>query len=389
MRSYFEDLEEELLKPYAVKSKYSKGRHFNEKKSETRTCFQRDRDRIIHSKSFRRLKHKTQVFTATSSDHYRTRLTHTIEVAQISRHLARLLRVNEDLSECIALAHDLGHTPFGHSGEEELNTLLQDNYGFEHNLHSLKIVEYLEEKYPNFPGLNLSFEVKEGLKKHETPYDTPSQNTTFDSIEAQITNIADEIAYNNHDLDDGLNSKLLNFDDLNQHITLWKDANKKVNNDYSNLSNHEKTHLINSQLISELVLNVFDSTKKNIKNHNITSLEDIQRSSIKLVSFSKEMNELNSELRNYLYSNLYKNPEIKDMNQTGKSIINSLYYYFLNNENDLPKKYQKKLTDKEIPSLNNTYFKSFSDQAYKKEIIANYIAGMTDRFAIKQYYLYC
>ena len=381
MREYFENLEDTLLEAYAVKSKFSKGRTYPEHKSITRTCFQRDRDRIIHSKSFRRLKHKTQVFTSTSSDHYRTRLTHTIEVAQISRHLARLLKVNEDLAECIALAHDLGHTPFGHSGEEELDSLLKNFKGFEHNLHSLKIVEYLEEKYPLFPGLNLSFELKEGLKKHKTPFDNPQIKCSFNSIEAQIANIADEIAYNNHDLDDGLTSSLLNINELNENITLWKNANYLINLEYSNLEPHQKIHLINSQLISNLVLDVFKNTIKNIESKNIKTLEDIQKETTEIVCFSPEMKELNSELRNYLFTHLYKNPLITEMNQTGKSIIKSLFQYYSTNKEHLPEKYINKIKTKNQKETEVNF--------NTEEIIANYIAGMTDRFAIKQYNLYC
>ncbi len=370
MRDYFENLEEQCLEAFAVKSKLSKGRTYKEDQSLTRTCFQRDRDRIIHSKSFRRLKDKTQVFVSTSSDHIRTRLTHSIEVSQISRHLARLLKVNEDLAECIALAHDLGHTPFGHSGEEELDLLLQKKNGFEHNLHSLKIVEELENKYPLFPGLNLSYEVKEGLKKHS------KENEKFNSLEADLTNIADEIAYNNHDLEDGLHSSLIKIKDLN-NVTLWKTANKVIEKKYSNLEPHQQIHLITSQLISNLIIDVFNNTKKNIQKSNIRSLDDLQKKSKKIVCFSPDIQKLNVELREFLHKHLYKNPFILDMNQTGKSIINGLFKYYMKNFNTLPKEYRQKKEG------NSNYLMT------KEDIVANYIAGMTDRFAIKQYNLLC
>ena len=211
MLSYFQELEDNTLAPYAVRSLFSLGRRFEEPPSLTRTCFQRDRDRIVHSKAFRRLKHKTQVFVANESDHYRSRLTHSLEVAQISRHLSRLLRLNEDLCESIALAHDLGHPPFGHSGEREMNHLMKAFGGFEHNRQSLRVVDVLEQKYPHFYGLNLSFEVREGLIKHQSAYDDAGIDGGYVTLEAEVVNLADEIAYNNHDLDDGLRAGVFLF----------------------------------------------------------------------------------------------------------------------------------------------------------------------------------
>ena len=204
MREYFEELEQQIYSPLAVKSQQSKGRAHHESLDASRTCFQRDRDRIIHSKAFRRLKHKTQVFISTERDHVRSRLTHSIEVSQISRHMARLLRLNEDLTEAIALAHDLGHPPFGHAGEDALNELMANDDGFEHNQQSLRIVELLESKYPNFSGLNLSYEVRCGIQKHKTPFDHPKDHHAepFVSLEAQVVNVADEITYTAHDVDD-------------------------------------------------------------------------------------------------------------------------------------------------------------------------------------------
>lgn len=373
MRQYFENLEDSLLNSFAIKSKLSKGRSFQERPSKTRTCFQRDRDRIIHSKAFRRLKFKTQVFISTESDHYRTRLTHTIEVAQMSRHLARLLRVNEDLSECIALAHDLGHTPFGHSGEEKLNELLSHKNGFEHNLHSLKIINQLEKKYPKFSGLNLSYEVKEGLKKHFKQKTIPR----FKSIEAEIANIADEIAYNNHDIDDGISSKLLTASDLFKHIELWKKTTQTIKKEYTNLKEHEMNHLINSHIISEQLIDVFTQTNQNIKTYHIQTPEDIQNTNQKIVTFSPQMTQLNTELRAYLHKNLYKNQAITKMNEKGKSIIEELYSFYLKNLHTIPQKYQNKCKT------------TIDDTSSLEEIIANYIAGMTDRYAIKQHHLHC
>ena len=221
---------------------------------------------LFIQKHFGRLKHKTQVFVANESDHYRSRLTHSLEVAQISRHIARLLRVNEDLCEAIALAHDLGHTPFGHSGEKELNKLMKEFGGFEHNLQSKRIVDELEYKYPDFPGLNLSYEVRQGLMKHSSPYDHPqANNDNYTSLEMQICNVADEIAYNNHDLDDGLNSGILHVSELTKNVTLWREAEKAISKQYSNLSVEQQRHLINSYLISRQILNLVENSQKVIK----------------------------------------------------------------------------------------------------------------------------
>jgi dGTPase len=370
LRAYFEELEDRLLKPYAAKCRVSKGRKFPEEQSDTRTLFQKDRDRIIHSKSFRRLKHKTQVFMSTSSDHYRSRLTHTIEVSHLSRHLARLLQVNEDLTECIALAHDLGHSPFGHSGEKELNQLLKAYGGFEHNLHSLKIVESLEKKYPYFDGLNLTFEVLEGLKKHQAPWSLSkkaSQNPAFITIEAQIANIADEIAYNNHDLDDGLASGLLQYDELTQHISLWNEAHKAITNKYSNLAQHQRIHLINSYLISAQVNNVFQHSTTLLNSLQLKDIEALQQVTTPVLCFDAEMNEKNKELRHYLASNLYQHPSIKKSNEYGRAIIRELFIYFFQNPQKMPSSFTNEICD--------TYT--------LEQVVGDYIANMTDSYAVK------
>ena len=227
-RAELEQLERQTLAPYAQFSADSRGRKYKEPPPEWRTHYQRDRDRVIHSRAFRRLEYKTQVFLNGTGDHLRTRLTHTMEVAAITRNIARALRLNEDLAETIALAHDLGHSPFGHKGEAVLDNLMKDHGGFEHNRHSLRIVEELEQKYPSFPGLNLTWEVREGLVKHYTAYDHPARRRGFkarnSSLEAQVANIADEITYCSHDLDDGLDSGLLSEADLERNVQLWRDA---------------------------------------------------------------------------------------------------------------------------------------------------------------------
>ena len=355
---------------YASDPARSRGRFQIEPESRTRTPFQRDRDRIIHSKAFRRLKHKTQVFVSSYSDHYRSRLTHTIEVAQISRHLSRLLQLNEDLSECIALAHDLGHSPFGHSGERELNRLLSQHGGFEHNLHSLKIVEKLEKKYPTFDGLNLSFEVLEGLKKHLTPWDKPKLDPSqkvFITLEAQIANIADEIAYNNHDLDDGLSSGLLDPEHLLSSLALWQEANAKIKEQYANLEEHQRHHLINSYLISAQVTDVFTHSSQLIQDLHLQSLDDVQHIDYQLITFNPEMQEKNNQLRRYLHKHLYKHPDIQLSNERGDAIITALFKHF-----------QAK------PELLPSSFLSMKSPDYPiEQVIGDYIANMTDKYASK------
>ncbi len=357
---HFEALEYQCLAPFAIKSRESLGRTVDEPLSISRTCFQRDRDRIIHSKAFRRLKHKTQVLIASYSDHSRSRLTHTIEVAQISRHLARLLQVNEDLTECIALAHDLGHPPFGHSGERKLNFLMKHHGGFEHNIQSLRIIEHIEKKYPHFDGLNLSFEVKEGLKKHTL--------NTLTTVEAQIANIADEIAYNNHDIDDGLRIKLLKESDLDQKVTLWQEAKKIIQKKYVNLDPSQRCHLINSYLISAQIINVSDNSQKNLKTHSLSSVQALQKHRYPIVSFCPEMNEKNRELRHFLATHFYHHEHVSEMNITGKNIIQTLFKTFKDTPKLLPKKYIEKIKHLQL-----------------ERVICDYIAGMTDVFAKEQY----
>lgn len=370
MRSYFEALEDQILAPYAVKSRLSRGRLHAEPPSPTRTCFQRDRDRIVHSKAFRRLKQKTQVFIATQSDHFRSRLTHSLEVSQISRHLARLLRLNEDLSESVALAHDLGHTPFGHSGERILNKLMEQEGGFEHNQQSLRVVDLLETKYPQFPGLNLSFETRAGLMKHKTPYDSPSDEMTFVSLEAQVVNLSDQVAYNNHDLDDGISSGILNESELAEHVTLWKEAKAKIKTLYTNLTVKESNHLMNSYLISSQIENIFNTTQSLIQSESIETFSDLQSTTTALVDFSPEMNEKNQELRKHLFTKFYMHHEVYRMNKRGQQIIEGLFKAFMEDRKLLPQKYQQAIS---------------AQKESRARIVADYIAGMTDVYAEKEY----
>lgn len=362
--------EEDLkLAPYAQKSEYSRGREHQEKESNLRLKFQKDRDRIIHSKAFRRLKDKTQVFIVSDDDHFRDRLTHSLEVAQISRDIARTLGLNEDLSETIALAHDLGHTPFGHLGEEILNKImLKFNYGFEHNMQSKRIVTVLEKKHPDFNGLNLTYEVLDGLIKHQTAFDNKNQIIIGGTLESQVVNIADEIAYISHDVDDGYRSKLLKFTDLSKN-SLFYEAKCLVENKYAlKLSKEIFILRIVSELISLMINDLYKNTESNIKKYRIKTVKDIDKN-LKIVGFSKKMKSKVKEIREFLLKNLYYNPTVVKKAKTGQIIIEKLFNAFYSNPVLLPKKYFK-IIDKNDPL---------------HIIIKDYIAGMTDSYAIQEY----
>jgi dGTPase len=349
-----------LLSPYAIPHGIGLGRENKEKEDETRTPFQRDRDRIIHTQAFRRLKHKTQVFVSKKglSDHYRTRLTHTMEVAQISRDMARTLGLNEDLAECIALAHDLGHTPFGHAGEEAVNQEMK-KYGqdFEHNNQSLRTVTVLEERTSKYNGLNLNQEVLEGLMKHRTSFDSPSGENIprSPSLEAQVVNLADEIAYTAHDIDDGISSGILDKNDM-LNLSLFAKAK-----DMSDKSGTE----VRGGIIHILVIDAYSETEKRLKESNIESLEDVYKAHNDLVSFSASTTQELKSLRDYLFSNFYNSPEILENSNKGKKIIKDLF--------DL---YQKNPPEKVLELMKKT-------NSSLEESIKDYIAGMTDNFAME------
>src|SRR5216110_1768742 len=272
-REELEQLERQSLAPYAQFSADTRGRKYPEEPPDWRTQYQRDRDRVIHSRAFRRLEYKTQVFLNGSGDHLRTRLTHTMEVAAIARSIARALKLNEDLAETIALAHDLGHSPFGHKGEMVLDKLMKDHGGFEHNRQSLRVVEELEQKYPGFPGLNLTWEVREGLAKHETSYDHPDARKDFEarsaSLEAQVANVADEIAYYSHDLDDGLDSGLLDETHLSKHVKIWREASRRVAKQCGVLPNESRRYFIIRNIIDDQVRDVVTTAEQNIERAQI------------------------------------------------------------------------------------------------------------------------
>ena len=365
-----ESLEDKILADYGVHSKNSKGRLFPDSEPDYRTRFQRDRDRIIHTSAFRRLEYKTQVFINYEGDHYRTRLTHTLEVAQIGRTIARAIGANEDLVEAICLAHDLGHPPFGHSGETTLNRLLLDNNGFDHNKQSFRIVTKLENRYPNFPGLNLSWEVLEGIVKHESEYDI-SDAKDFNPelrghVEAQIANIADELAYTAHDLDDGLRSGLI-FPEMLKSIELWEMLCENVGWHEGSLDDLTR-HTMIRRLIGLEIKDVLTSAEKLINQNSIRSVEQVQQLPFNIIVFSDEMMQRNRSLKDFLYSNLYRNYRVQRMAVKADRILTELYDSYTNEPMILPKHVQDKI------KISNP-----------ERTICDYIAGMTDRFAIDEH----
>lgn len=365
-REHLEGQELQLLAPYAVKSAESKGRSFPEKEDDFRTCFQRDRDRIIHSKAFRRLNGKTQVFISGYGDHYRSRLTHSMEVAQFGRDTARMLNLNQDLAEAIALAHDLGHTPFGHAGQDAMHEIMQEHGSrFEHNEQSFRVVNELERKSEEYLGLNLSFEVLDGLLKHRTRYDRPEAFDHFQpSLEAQVVNVADEIAYQSHDIDDGLRSGILSAEEMTS-LRIWKAAAEKSR--LSSVPEIQRHHWVTS-VMSLLVNDLANNTDKNVQKAKMASVADICAHEEQLAQFSQEVSAMASELKDYLYKNFYNAEEVKKYNEKGKVVIKSLFDKFYGSPNTLPEKYQKKLEQEELHT-----------------VVKDYIAGMTDSFAMEIY----
>ncbi len=369
LRKHLEEVEEKTLAPYAVFSGKSKGRVYKEPPPEYRTHFMRDRDRIIHSTAFRRLEYKTQVFVNHEGDYYRTRLTHALEVQQIARTIAKALGLNESLTEAISLAHDIGHTPFGHAGEAQLNELMKNHGGFEHNVQGLRVVDVLEHRYSKFRGLNLCYETREGIIKHETDYDSPNPiKNEFDvsssaSLEGQIGNVADEIAYNAHDLDDGLKSNYINLEQLKK-VTLWSDIYKKTD---PKLDKQERIYMAIRNFIKIEVIDIIETSLNNIKENNIKTLKDVYANP-PLVKFSDKLEKLNRELKNFLMENLYQHYKVIKMQEKSKRIIEALFSIYLKETNQLPPQFHKT-----IPEFG------------KERVICDYIAGMTDRFAQNEY----
>ena len=358
----------------------SVGRIYKEKTSKFRTYYQRDRDRIIHSTAFRRLKHKTQVFVNTASDHYRTRITHSMEVSQIARTLGKIFKLNDDLCETLSLAHDLGHPPFGHAGEKELNNCMKNFGGFDHNIQTLRIVTVIEKKYYNFNGLNLTLETLDGLLKHNGPISNIKnyQNilgknvfknkinfTKGPSLEAQFSSISDDIAYNSHDLEDGLNAGFFNLKHLRE-IPLISDI-VKLHVKRLKKNNKELIYRqITRDLINKMVSDVVNTTNYNIKKEKIKNIKDIYNTKVKLVNFSREMKLFDKKIKLFLNKNMYNNPSVLKKTKQGSSIIRLLF---------------KKIKEKPDKFIKNNDLKMFT----KERRVCDFIAGMTDRYAINLY----
>ncbi len=369
-REILETHEDQALAPYAAHSRNSKGRVFPDDEPDYRTAFQRDRDRIIHTTAFRRLEYKTQVFINYEGDYYRTRLTHTLEVAQIGRTLARALGANEDLVEAICLAHDLGHPPFGHSGEVILARLMRDYGGFDHNKQSFRIVTELEKRYPDFPGLNLTYEVLEGMVKHETEYDI-SDARDFSpnlrgNLEAQITNVADELAYTAHDLDDGLRSGMITTAML-AGMPLWEIVLESVGWRSGQIDELMR-HRIIRRLIGVEMDNMVTTTAQRLRESGVRSVDELQRLPYNVVGFSEERHTQNRVLKDFLYANLYRHYRVVRMAVKAERILSDMFAYYRAEPTTLPKHVQVTIPERGL-----------------ERTICDYIAGMTDRFAIEEH----
>ena len=358
----------------------SKGRFHLEKQSNLRSPFQRDRDRIIHSTAFRRLKHKTQVFVNTTGDHYRTRITHSLEVAQIARTLAKYFKLNEDLCETLSLAHDLGHTPFGHAGEEVLNDCMNKYGGFDHNIQTIRIVTLLENRYYNFKGLNLSLETLDGLIKHNGPINNLNKLNNIlgknffkkkinfqnnPSLEAQKASIADDIAYNSHDLEDGLRANLFSIKDI-QNLPVLNLILKKHKKKFQKFTQDLILRQIIREIINEMVKDIIVNTKNNIKKNNIKTIKDVYKSRQPIVCFSKKMNLFDINIKKFLKKNMYFHKKVKTRTNFGRKVVKNLFFRI--------KKKPSKYINLKIVKTHNI------DRA-----VCDFIAGMTDRFAINLY----
>lgn len=379
--------------PFASFPARSRGRLLEEAESPTRTPFQRDRDRIIHSTAFRRLKHKTQVFFAHDQDHFRTRLTHTIEVAQIARSLARALRLDDDLAEAVALVHDFGHTPFGHTGEDVLDELMTDYGGFEHNAQSLRIVTRLERRYAEFDGLNLTWETLEGLIKHNGPLISPTSgggnakepvpvsilkyNALHDleldrhaSLEAQVAAIADDIAYNTHDLDDGVRSGLLTLD-MMKDVPMAGAALQEVDDLYPGLDNERRVHEMTRRVMTRMVEDVIASTLSSLNEVEPYSVDDVHAAGRTLVAFSPMMASQEKSLKSFLFSNLYRHESVLELRKRAEAVVQDLFSYFIARPKDMSVAWAAQVDRLEEPE--------------RARLVADYLAGMTDSFALKEH----
>jgi len=368
-RKDIEKRESEQLAPYAMLSKDTRGRKRPEKEPIYRSCYQRDRDRIIHSTAFRRLEYKTQVFVNHEGDYYRTRLTHTLEVSQIARSIARVIGLNEDLVEAIALSHDIGHPPFGHAGEDVLSELMKDRGGFDHNLQGLRVVDELEERYPSSPGLNLTWEVREGINKHTTMFDKSERLVELDpktspTLETQVVDVSDEIAYDNHDIDDGLTSGLIEENELSK-LDIWKDVQQDIK---PGLPDKIRKYQIIRLLIDRQIKDLLNQSEKNIKAARIKDVKDVRRHKGKLIAFSKETQARRAGLRKFLAKNLYSNFRVMRMSDKARRFITELFNVYVKKPEQLPPSDQKNIKKYGI-----------------HRVICDYIAGMTDRYALDEY----
>jgi dGTPase len=369
-RQDYEVEEDERLAPGAIRSARSRGRIFPEPEHPYRTAFQRDRDRIVHSRAFRRLEYKTQVFVPHEGDHHRNRLTHTLEAGQLSRTTARALRLNEELAEAIALAHDLGHTPFGHAGERVLAELMKAHGDFDHNRQSLRVVDLLEDQYPGFRGLNLTYETREGILKHgchwEHPLPVPDA-TLQPSLEAQVADCADEIAYTNHDLDDGLRSELLQLGDL-EGVALWRETRRVVSERVGAVSDrvlHAQTIVA---LIDRLVTDLIEATARRLEASGVGSADEVRSTPGRLVALSSDLGEGFADLKRFLSENLYHHREVVASNQRAVDVISALFEGYSGDTDLLPE-----------------HVRARFDVDGRARAIADYIAGMTDRFALTEW----
>ncbi|MDX8391599.1 MAG: deoxyguanosinetriphosphate triphosphohydrolase [Mariprofundaceae bacterium] len=369
---------EDTLASYACRSSQSRGRRFVETDAPTRSHFQRDRDRIIHCTAFRRLEYKTQVFVNHEGDHYRTRLTHSIEVAQIARSICRAMHLNEDLAEGVALAHDLGHTPFGHSGQDALNDMMKAYGGFEHNRQSLRIVEKLEQRYATFDGLNLSYEMREGIVKHASPHDLPKNADLAEycldeqaTLEAQLGNLADEIAYNNHDVDDGFRAGILSLEKLCE-VPLFAMHYEQVMDEMHDISTRQAVHETIRRMINYLIMDAIEESASRISTQNIDSLESVRQCAMPLIAFSRKTRHMNAELKRFLFRDMYHHYRVVRMATKAGRVIQDLFSAYMKNPAMLP------------PSAAE-HLQEAKNEAKKARVIADYIAGMTDRYALDEH----
>jgi len=368
------------LASYSAQDKTSRGRRHPEDAPAYRSEYQRDRDRIVHCGAFRRLEYKTQVFVNHEGDLFRTRLTHSIEVAQIGRSIARTLKLNEDLTEAISLAHDLGHTPFGHSGQDALNACMKEYGGFEHNLQSLRVVDVLEERYAEFSGLNLTFETREGILKHcsmKNAEQLGDLGRRFiekkqPNLEAQVANLADEIAYNNHDVDDGLRSGLITVDQLHD-VRLFGEQFELVLRRHPDLPERMRIHEIVRRMINRLVVDLTEESRRRLSDSGVKSIEDVRNAARPLVAFSDPVREQSLELKRFLRTHLYDHYRVRRMTGKAERIVTDLFGIFMDDPQLLPPQFQDKVRG------------TTGDRAALARVVADYIAGMTDRYAIREH----